>query len=356
MFVNCFKDIRTKIKYQLQHMNQGILTRYIRKELTKDEMKSVEEWLDANSENRVVFKNFFFAQQAFSDLKLIDAIDTEEALINLKTTIYRKKRRENSRYKRKALQLTAAVLLIPLFILIGFLIPRSAVQPTHLVEVSTNPGVVSVFELPDSTKVWLNSGSKLIYPSDFDQKKRWVELSGEGFFDVKKGDKPFVVKIDADYSIKVLGTTFNVQAYADDNVIKTTLLNGCVQLNFRSSDDLKQKSYLKESESSCYSRELRDMKIMKTDVDAAIAWKYGRIVFDNHPIEEVLQILARHYNVKFIVRNDQIYKSSITGKFDNEQLNQILSYVQEATGINYKFKKPIVTPDGISQHEVILFK
>lgn len=337
-------------------MNQEILIRYIRKELSEEEVKPVEDWLEADPANRLVFKNVFFAQQALADLKLIDGINTEEALSTLKTAVDRKRRKEQNRYKRKALKQAVIVFLIPLLVLTGYLIPRStAQQASHLVEVSTNPGVVSVFELPDRTKVWLNAGSKLVYPSDFDQQERWVELSGEGFFDVKRGDKPFIVKIDADYSIQVVGTTFNVQAYADDDFIKTTLLNGSVQLNFLSENNLKEKYHLEESELSSYSRNLREMKVQKTDIDAAIAWKYGRIILENCPIEEVLQVLSRHYNVKFNVRNEQIYQSSITGKFDNEQLDQVLSCIKEATGINYKFKKPVITPEGMSEHEIILF-
>lgn len=337
-------------------MNQKILTRYILGKSAKDEVKSVENWLEADPENRVLFRHFFFVQQVSFDLLLMDSIDTEEALIRLKTTIDKKKKKEKNRYRLKVLKRIVAVLLIPLLILTGYFLPRSKVQAiSHLVEVTTNPGVISAFELPDSTKVWLNAGSRLVYPSDFSQKNRWVTLNGEGYFNVKKREKPFEVKIDSAYSIKVLGTTFNVQAYADDDFIKTSLVNGRVQLNFLSMNNLEEICCLKESESSFYSKELRNMKIEKTDIDADIAWKFGRIIFDNHPLKQVVQILGRHYNVEFKVLNNSIYKSAITGKFDNEQLPQVLNYIKEATGIKYKFKKPVISPDGISQYEVILF-
>ncbi|MDD2437640.1 MAG: DUF4974 domain-containing protein, partial [Massilibacteroides sp.] len=185
---------------------------------------------------------------------------------------------------------------------------------------------------------------------------RWVALDGEGCFVVNKTKTPFVVKIDSAYSIKVLGTTFNVQAYADDGYIKTTLLNGSVQLNYLSSNNLGHVCFLKESEASLYSRERRTMNIGITDVNVDIAWKYGRIFFDNHSLRQALRVLSRHYNVDFKVLNENVYKSAITGKFDNEQLHQVLNYISKATGIKYKFIKPVITPNGMSKQEIILYK
>lgn len=338
-------------------MNRKILTRYIFGKSTEKEMRSVEKWLEADPENMTLFRHFYFSQQAFFDLQLMDSIDTEEALIRLKTTVYKKKKKEKNQYKLLIIRRVAAALLIPLLILAGYFLPRSESKDLpHLVEVTTNPGVISVFDLPDSTKVWLNAGSKLVYPSDFNQRNRWVRLSGEGFFKVKKRKNPFEVKIDSAYSIKVLGTTFNVQAYADDDFIKTSLINGRVQLNYLSTNNLEETRCLREKETSFYSKELRNMKIEKSDIDVNIAWKSGRIFFDNHTLKQAIRILRRHYNVEFKVLNESIYKSAITGKFDNEQLPQVLNYIKEATGIKYKIKKPALTSEGKSQCEVILFK
>ncbi|MDD4514041.1 MAG: DUF4974 domain-containing protein [Massilibacteroides sp.] len=318
-------------------------------------MEKVEAWRKASPENELLFKKLFFVQQASADLHIIDSIDIDEALIRLKSTVNKKEKKNQTRLL--FVKLAAAILLIPTLVLIGYYIPRPTTQVIpHLVEVSTNPGVISTFILPDSTQVCLNAGSKLTYPSDFGPEKRWVNLTGEGYFNVKKRENPFFVNIGLTYSIKVLGTQFNVCAYADDDFIKTTLVNGRVQLNYQSANDIEKVSFLKENEASFYSKVYKGMKIKNADIDADIAWKYGRIVFDNQPLKQVIKTLSRFYNVTFIVQNKNIYKSAITGKFNNEQLPQVLSYIKEATGIKYKINKPVVTPDGISKVEIVLTK
>lgn len=338
-------------------INPDILLKYIHQELSSEEVKDVEAWIDANTENRVLLTNLFLAYQTYADKQLFDKIDTHEALIRLKTTIYRKKKKKENKKTIRIARQIAAIALIPLLILAGYLLPHADTETTpYLVDIATNPGVISRFELPDSTEIWLNAGSKLTYPSDFNLKNRWVTLNGEGYFNVKKKGIPFEVKVDSAYSIKVLGTTFNVQAYSDEKHIRTTLLNGCVQLNYLSENTTMETCYLRKNESSYYQKDNRNMMVKPANIEHEIAWKNGRIIFENRPLREVLHVLSRHYNVEFTVLNDQIYKSSITGKFDNEQLPQILNYINEATGIKSKYNKGVPTSKGLIKNRIILYK
>lgn len=341
----------------MYHINQKILTRYILGKSSKAEVKAVEDWLDADVENKEMFRKFFMAQRAFFDLHLMDSIDTDEALIRIKTIVNRKKEKDKNRNNQIVIKQIAAVLLIPLFTLLGYFLPRADVDAiSQLVEITSNPGVVSVCVLPDSSKVWLNSGSKLVYPLDFNQQKRCVSLSGEAYFNVRKGKGTFEVNIDSTYTINVLGTTFNVRAYEDEEYIKTSLVEGRVMLNYISSNGAVEHCCLKKYESSSYSKSTKFNSVEKTDLDVDVAWRYGQIVFDNHSLSHVLRVLERHYNVRFKVLNDEIYNSSITAKFGNEQLPQVLNYIKEATGIKYKFNKLSTSPDGAYKNEIILFK
>lgn len=339
-------------------MNKAILTRYLFAELTTEEMKQVEAWRKESAENDTVFRNFVFAQLAVSDLSLMDSLDTDEALLRLKMRLQCKQNKGRSRLTCQMIKIVAAAFFIPGLFLAGYFLSHfSVVEPIpHMVEITTNPGVVSKFRLPDNTLVCLNAGSRLNYPSNFNAKERWVALAGEAYFDVAKGTVPFLVRVDSFYTVRVLGTTFNIHAYEEDNFIKTTLVNGEIELQYLNENRRAEWRRLDKNMFSYYLKDLKSMEIEEADIDADMAWKYGRLVFDNHPLKQVVQALSRFYNVRFEIANEHIYDSAITGKFDNEQLPQVLNYIKEATGINYRIKKPVVTEDGFSKQEVILTK
>ncbi len=146
--------------------------------------------------------------------------------------------------------------------------------------------------LPDGTKVWLNAETTLSYPSDFTGKERIVELSGEAFFDVYAiRDKPFKVR-SAGQEITVLGTEFNVHAYGI--LTKTTLASGSVLVEVPGSDELKQ--VLNPGEQSILQQRVLTKK--KVNAAAEITWKDGLFSYADASLEEVLQDLARWYDLE----------------------------------------------------------
>ncbi|KIO76751.1 hypothetical protein TH53_13060 [Pedobacter lusitanus] len=160
--------------------------------------------------------------------------------------------------------------------------------------------------LPDGTKVWLNAASSLKYPTQFTGNLRKVELTGEGYFEVSKDKKrPFTVITDGQ-QVQVLGTHFNVNAYKDEQVTKTTLLEGSVQVskttelqNANSSKRLNpgQQAVLKQA----------SFKVDQVDINNVVAWKNGYFTFGDEDLEVSMRKLGRWYNV------DITYE----GHFDN---------------------------------------
>ena len=212
--------------------------------------------------------------------------------------------------------------------------------------VRTNPGVVSAFDLPDGSKVWLNANSELRYPSDFNADTRTVELTGQGYFEVtKNAHKPFIVKADKDYSVEVLGTSFNVSAYKDESMIETTLVEGSVKLNVVSGGK-RMTQMLKPNEKAEYQKGAGKIKVFGVNTEYDTAWKNGEIIFRNHPMDKVLKTLERHYHVVFEVKDNEILKSIITARFKDEQLPQVLEYLKLASGIQYAIHKPTVKDSG----------
>jgi ferric-dicitrate binding protein FerR (iron transport regulator) len=148
--------------------------------------------------------------------------------------------------------------------------------------------------LPDGTRVWLNAGSSMKFPTAFIGKQREVVLTGEAYFEVAKhASMPFVVVTPKD-RVKVLGTHFNVNAYSDEAGIKTSLFEGAVQVG---------NALLRPGQAYINGR------VIDTDVSQDAAWKNGLFDFDNKTLEEVMRQLSRWYDL------DIVYKDKVAVTF-----------------------------------------
>ncbi|MES1160648.1 MAG: FecR domain-containing protein [Bacteroidota bacterium] len=172
--------------------------------------------------------------------------------------------------------------------------PGNAAAPAVVYNTLTTPraGQFQVV-LPDGSKVWLNNASSLRYPTAFTGKSREVTLNGEAYFEIARdAAKPFVVRVN-ELAVNVLGTTFNIMAYNDEPLIKTTLLTGKISLAAGGKE-----SFLSPAEQAVLSRE-GNWKILKgVDTDEAIAWQRGYFHFTHEDIEGVLRQLGRWYDVE----------------------------------------------------------
>ncbi len=236
-------------------------------------------------------------------------------------------------------------------------------------EVSVSYGSKSRIVLPDGSVVNLNSGSKIRYPSHFEN-DRSVFIEGEVFFNVKKDAKhPFYVHT-SDITIKVLGTVFNVKSYPEENTIETTLVSGSVQIfdnneKQADKDKAKQIATLSPNQKALFLKNNREMttvsnetKVHKTEMEpispnmiilnkvkteVTTAWKDNRLVFDNEKFELLLPKLERWYNIEIINDFPEINTSRFTGKFDLETIEQALKALQITTPFNYTMEKNKLT-------------
>lgn len=154
--------------------------------------------------------------------------------------------------------------------------------------------------LPDGSLIWLNAASSLRFPTLFVGEDRRVELVGEGYFEIVRNvEQPFVV-VTGGQEVTVLGTHFNINAYQETNIIRTTLLEGAVKVSKGT------KSFLLAPGQEARLDILNNgMSIVKNvDVDAAVAWKDGRFSFDKTNIKEVMQQVARWYDVDILYKGD----------------------------------------------------
>jgi len=236
-------------------------------------------------------------------------------------------------------QKAAAILILPIIAFnIFYFIQNHKPENKNWHEITTAQGVRHNLTLADGTEVWLNSGSTLCFPDNFEGNERIIELKGEAYFDVAKNKaKPFKVQT-RDMVITALGTKFNVYAYPNDRLAQTTLLEGKVSVELNN----KTKSFiLNPNEMAVYTKENNELVKTPIDANTSIAWIKGKLIFRNMRLNEVVQRLSNHCNIEITLKDKELEKFTYTATFTDENINQILDLLKLAAPIGYKYYKPV---------------
>ena len=194
-------------------------------------------------------------------------------------------------------------------------------------------------KLPDGTKVWLNSGSLLVYDKHFRGKRRLLFLNGEARFRVAKDPaKPFLVKT-AHMTVKALGTVFNLNAYSDQDVTIATLEEGKIQVY----PCLKQDTslILSPDEQIIYNHRLETLALNTVDAGRVMQWTDGYLIFQTASFDQIVKTIERKFDVTINYETERFAGRSFTMKFNpDEGLEQVLEVMKEMIkGLNYKIKE-----------------
>ena len=177
-------------------------------------------------------------------------------------------------------------------------------------------GKTSEIILPDGTHVYLNAGSRLIYPDFFADKTREVFLVGEAFFDVEHNDQqPFVVQT-TDIRVRVLGTQFNVSAYPSDNIIETVLTRGKVRLEQNNTGMFSETTELSPGQLAAFSKKERTTRLKEVDIENYTLWKEGLLKFESTDLSRVVKRLERYFNIRFRYDDPFLGGIKISGKLE----------------------------------------
>jgi transmembrane sensor len=168
--------------------------------------------------------------------------------------------------------------------------------------------------LPDGTQVWLNAASSLQFPDEFKSDKREVYLTGEAFFDVKHADKiPFLI-YTRNITTTVLGTAFNIKAYADQKEIMVSVTRGKVKV----SRDDKLIAVLTKGKAVKISNETEQVVEKEVPVENIAGWQQGNLVYEDAPLEDIVRDLQNVFNTEIIVEDTTLNKLSITTSFSRD--------------------------------------
>lgn len=325
---------------------EDALLRYCAGEADETERNRVEIWLQESDEHRRLFRQIALLLMAAEVEDNPARRHVDEAL----RKVHGRMRRRMAVRLFKGLQRVAALLFLPLLGVLVFLYMELDAETGHMVEVRTNPGMQTTVTLPDSSTVVLNSSSCLTYPERFAGKKREVTLTGEGYFSVRKdAGRHFVVHTLDNACIEVLGTEFNVDAYAEERTVRTTLVSGRVSFTYR--DSCKQGTVLMQpGERLIYAADADTIGLQRVNVDVETAWKDGKLIFRKTPFEDILRMLGRRYNVRFVLKNEALKTHAFTGEFEGEFLPRVLEKFSLSSNITFRQVK---TTDVREEKQII---
>jgi len=191
--------------------------------------------------------------------------------------------------------------------------------------------VISI-TLADGTKVWLNAASQITYPTSFSNESRNINLSGEAYFEVAKDEAhPFIVNVREKAEVRVLGTMFNIKAYEDEPIIKTTLIEGSVQVK-RKSENLSLSDIRLVPGQEATLEEDGNLTVKKVDTNESVAWKKGMFYFNDTDLESIMKSLARWYDVDVKFKAEEL-KSLTFGAVISRRSNiSVITKLIEMTG------------------------
>jgi transmembrane sensor len=331
-----------------------------------------KEWLDNNPKKSDIIKSAIKLIQVLpveqhsltkTEIDIIinnieDAIDNPHAKssfnsenvipINPLVMVMREDNKENSfRYSRIA-KIAATILLVLSLSYLLYDKPNlgseaKLISKSELITKENPKGQKSTIFLKDGSKVILNANSKISYLKPFDEDQRVVALEGEAFFEVAKDkDRPFKV-VSGVITTTALGTSFNIKAYPEVEQVKVSLATGKVKIARSDNGDLTSiVHFLEPGEELTYSPISGYTKTL-FDKEEVLAWKDGIIYFKNADAEKVILKLEKWYGVEINTTNESSRKWSITAKFDNQSLENVLKSLAYSEKFDYSLNEKNVT-------------
>ncbi|MCL3779180.1 DUF4974 domain-containing protein [Prolixibacteraceae bacterium JC049] len=370
-------------------MDLELIWKYIHKHISKNEKDDVEEWVNRSEKHRAYFDNYKADQ--VGERKTTIKVDSKQA--------WEKMNLNNNRQRRILLFSQVAAALFAFAVITAWLYWSPVEQPTTFsdfkpggkkavlelengrryrlneskpltirktgIKIQNNKAELSYsaqaipkkkkrvntqyntlfvprggeyfLTLVDGTKVWLNSESKLKYPLQFTGKEREVYLEGEACFEVAHNkQQPFVVN-SGEQKVVVLGTTFNVKNYSEENKFTATLLEGAVQLQLNDKTGDEQLFFLKPNDQlvlNKISSNVTQQKVIASDV---LMWREGQLVFSGKTLKEITQTLERWYNVEFEFAAPKKAGYKFTGTlFRYKDIEEILSKLTKTNELKFE--------------------
>lgn len=301
-----------------------------------------DKWINESNDNQKEYEKlkFLWENTGADNLPKLPDIDDEWYSLTERIGLYEFEQKEETLLSKTKsffnsiftahLKPVSAFASVVLITIIGLYLFNNASQDYQLTEVITQNAATEKLVLPDGSTVTLNSGSKIKFSDPFKEDARLVEIEGEAFFSVIKGEIPFIIKTE-NAKVRVLGTEFNV--WSREAKTKVIVKSGKVEL----SSELKypEEVILTGNQLSTVFADQPPSKPKSIDSDFLLGWLNSELVFDKTHIAEILNELERHYDISLSLEDRSLRKNTLTGSFKNENPDSALNMICLALDLTY---------------------
>ncbi len=340
----------------------SLIDRQLLGQLTPEEELWIEQWVRASPVNGEYYREarLLFKTASVSALRVRFEHRVESAYSFFLSQIEVDQKNDSAKFRfltQRMVGYAASILLVfGLGVTSLYFYRYSTTASVAMQNIEIPYGSKSKVTLPDGTVVWLNSGSKLSYQSDFGKENRNVILDGEGYFNVTKNPKmPFMVK-SGKWQVKVLGTKFNFKTYGEDANAKITLIEGSI--NVSSNTDSHTSVMLKPNQQVSISKTTSEVVVKEVTASTYAMWTEPKkevdmlsnlntnnnpnvtirntLFFDEEPLEQIFRDLERAFNVKIEIKDAEVKRMKFYGDFRNEEtLPDILKIMAATSQLRY---------------------
>lgn len=312
------------------------LTKYQVEQISREEFRELRQEIN-NYSDEELFPVLFDSWNNWDNNENLSPEEAQNLLLCIRQEINIAPARQRRKFDWR--QIAAAIALLIMGGLSAYLyIDNQEITQLadRIMEVKVGKGERVSITLPDGTAVKLNSESVLSYKQDFGKKDRRVSLSGEGYFDVEKDtQKKFVVNTEF-MDIEVTGTSFNVYAYSNKDILEMALMQGSVTVSTVCPPF--EKINVVPNEKVVYDKKTGTIKKITTSNVLETAWVSKELVFRSEPMDAVLKRIGRKYGVSFEIMDSSLVKDTYTGVFDKEEIEEVMGILKIHYGFNYKMK------------------
>lgn len=318
----------------------SLLQKYIENRCNEDELRTLLQWLKSPDNPH----DFDFVSESlwdkldgkyrYPDTNRITELNREVDVLLKKIKTEHIAPRKTIVTRRIFFYRIASVVLLLIGLGIGYLMIGDKDAPEEITykEITADRGMIKEYTLEDGSHIILNSESKLRIPSDYNGKNRSIEMVGEAFFEIAPDPhKPFIIT-NGETQVRVLGTSFNVKAYAEDNIIGVTVSTGKVLVNI---PDMDLQLKVMPMEHLVVDRQTSNVTKLNLAENNYTKWIGGTLYFDKEPLIEVLKTINRKYN-KSVILQCKNCNPLISGTHDNKSLEAVVDAISFTTGLKHK--------------------
>jgi len=321
----------------MENVNWPLLAKYFDGEATGEEKRFVESWLARYPEWRGAFEKMHYKwRQPISDHHKFDMLAGRR---RLKEKLYGASDVSQKETNGASQKIAAVIALLMTIGAAFFMLFNSDLSTSHNpVTYQTMVGEKKIVQLGDGSRVHLNADSRFEIGENFGLTHRRLSFSGEAFFEVHPdADLPFIIQLDS-VSVRVVGTSFNINTFQHTEIIVAT---GLVEV--RKGEN---KVRLNPLQKTIWKHDERAFVIAEADTTTSLAWRQDKIIFDDTPMPEAVEILERWYNVDVDFANSAISNCYVTGTFQNESLKNVIRSVCFSNNLRFTIEGNQVTLSG----------